>query len=92
MLLEKVDGVYTCKITADPHGEPFIIDCVRDNGLWWITELQFLDIVERNGLSVKEVERRENEDDDEDKAWVAELSRKRYCSCVRVFVCSCVRG
>ncbi len=42
-----------------------------------ITEQQFLDIVERNGLSVEEVERRENEDDDEDKAWVAELSRKR---------------
>ena len=57
VLLEKVDEIYTCKITADPHGEPFIIDCVRDNGLWWITELQFLDIVERNGLSVEKVER-----------------------------------
>ena len=77
VLLEKVDEIYTGKITADPHDEPFIIECSRDNGLWWITELQFLDIVEQTGLSVEEVERRENEDDDEDKAWVAELARKR---------------
>ena len=74
VLLEKIDGVYSCIITADPHGDPFIIDCVRDNGLWWITEQQFLDIVvERNGLTVEEFERREIEQ----SAWVAELSRKR---------------
>ena len=72
-MLEKIDGVYSCIFTADPHGDPFIIDCVRDNGLWWITEQQFLDIVERNGLSVEEFERREIEQ----SAWVAELSRKR---------------
>ena len=72
-VVRKNDGVYSCIITADPHGDPFIIDCVRDNGLWWITEQQFLDIVERNGLTVEEFERRKIDQ----SAWVAELSRKR---------------
>ena len=72
-------GNYRCEIVrkgaAEGLGEEydFIIPCILLNGLWWITEAQFHDLVFRHGLTIEEIQSRH----DEAVAWQLETMERR---------------